>query len=86
MDLFCYLCLSLSLSYCLVCFCRPVVTCWVRADHLALLYVMFSFVFVTFPYRVLGQVWYLIVSILDLCLFTLILFLNVIYNQKPLNK
>ena len=33
-----------------------------------LLYVMFSSVFVTFPYGVLGQVWYLIVSIPDLCL------------------
>ena len=65
---FCYLCLCLSLSYCLVCFCKPVVTCWARADHLALLYVMFSCVFVTFPYGVLGQVWYLIVSIPDLCL------------------
>ena len=30
--------------------------------------VMFSCVFVTFPYGVLGQVWYLIVSILDICL------------------
>ena len=26
-----------------------VVTCWERADHLAVLYVMFSCVFVTFP-------------------------------------
>ena len=48
--------------------CRLVVTCWVRADLLALLYVMFSCVFVTFPCGVLGQVWYLIVSIPDLCL------------------
>ena len=47
-----------------------VVTCWVRADLLALLYVMFSCVFVTFPYCVLGLVWYLIVSIYDLCLLT----------------
>ena len=41
---------------------------WERADLLALLCVMFCFVcFVTFPYGVLGQVWYLIVSIPDLC-------------------
>ena len=39
-----------------------------RVDLLALLYVVFSCVFVTFPYGVLGQVWYLIVSIQDLCL------------------
>ena len=44
------------------------VTCWERADLLALLYRMFSCVFVTFPYGILGQVWYLIESIPDLCL------------------
>ena len=35
---------------------------------LALLYVMFSCVFVTFPCGILGQVWYLIISNPDLCL------------------
>ena len=39
-----------------------------KADLLALLCVMFRCVFVTFPCGVLGQVWYLIVSIPDLCL------------------
>ena len=61
---------------CVLCVCRTVlsvpcsllVTYWERADLLALLYVMFSCVFVTFPYGVLGQIWYLIVSIPDLCL------------------
>ena len=48
--------------------CSLVVTCWERTDLLALLYVMFSCVFVTFPYGVLHQVWYLIVWVLDLCL------------------
>ena len=38
------------------------------SNLLTLLYVMFSCVFVTFPCGVLGQVWYLIVSIPDLCL------------------
>ena len=38
------------------------------SNFLALLCVMFSCVFVTFPYDVLGQVWYLIVLIPDLCL------------------
>ena len=33
-----------------------------------LLFVMFNCVFVTFPCGILGQVWYLIVSIPDLCL------------------
>ena len=48
--------------------CSPVVTCWERVDLLAFLYVMFSCVFVTFSFSVLCQVWYLIVSIPDLCL------------------
>ena len=30
-------------------------------------FVMLNYVFVTFPYGILGQVWYLIVSIPDLC-------------------
>ena len=37
---------------------------------LSSLYRMFSYVFVSFPCGALGQVWYLIVSIPDLCLFT----------------
>ena len=41
---------------------------WERADLFALLYVMFACVFVTFSYVVLGQVWFLIVCILDICL------------------
>ena len=53
--------------------CSLVITCWERADILALLYMMFSCVFVTFPYVALGQVWYVIVSIPDICLhFTLV--------------
>ena len=53
--------------------CCLVVTCFERADLLALVY-DFNCVFVTFPYGILGpygilaQVWYLIVSIPDLCL------------------
>ena len=39
-----------------------------RANHLAILCVMFYCVFVTFPCGLLGQVWYLIVSISDLSL------------------
>ena len=61
-DIFavCVLCLSVILS-CLF------LARWEKADLLALLNVMFSYVFVTFPYGVLGQACYLIVSILDLC-------------------
>ena len=42
-----------------------VVTCWERTDLLALLNMMLSCVFVSFPFSVL---WYLIVLIPDLCL------------------
>ena len=52
--------------------CSLMVTCLVRANLLAFSYVMFSCVFVTFSCAVLGQVWYLIVSIPDLCLLTFI--------------
>ena len=38
--------------------CSLVVTCWEKADLLSLLFKMFSCVFVTFPYDVLGSVWY----------------------------
>ena len=48
--------------------CRLVVTFCEMADLLAFLCVMFPCVFVTFQYGVLGQVWYLVVSIPELCL------------------
>ena len=48
--------------------CSFEITCWERADLVALIRVMFYCVFVTFPYGVLGQVWYLIVTIPDICL------------------
>ena len=48
--------------------CSLVVTCQERANLLALLNVMFSCVFVSSQCGVLGQVWYLIILIPDLCL------------------
>ena len=48
--------------------CSLEITCWERAELLALMCVTFPCVFVTFPYGILGQVWYLIASIPDLCL------------------
>ena len=48
--------------------CNVGVSCLEKADPLALLYVMFNCVCVTVPYSVLGQVWYLIVSVPDICL------------------
>ena len=49
--------------------CSLVVTCWERANLLALSFVIFTCVYVTFLYGVLGQLWYLIVSIPDRFLF-----------------
>ena len=69
---FFYFILCLSLLYCLA-----MVTCWERADFFAPMFVMFSCVFVTFPYDILGQVWYLLVSIPDLCL------LPYFFSTKP---
>ena len=65
MDHSCYfLCVFIMLScasvYCLV------VTCWERADLFALVCDVLLRV-CYFPIGILGQVWYWIVSILDLC-------------------
>ena len=57
----------LSLLCCLVRFLQPV-TCLERAYLLALLCVVFSCDLVTFPSDFPGLIWYLIVSIPDLCL------------------
>ena len=48
-------------------YCSLVVTCWERAELLALLYVMFHCVY-HISMGVLGQVWYLIASVHDLCI------------------
>ena len=67
MDPFCYLCFVSVMLPCLF-----IVALWStvgeRDGLLALLYMMFSCVCVTFPCGVLGQAWYWIVSDLDLCL------------------
>ena len=65
MDNLCYLCLVFAMLSCLfnVALWSPAgrgLTSW-------LLFVMFNCVFVTFPFGILGQMWYLIVSIPDLC-------------------
>ena len=46
--------------------CCLVLTCWEGLTS-RLSFVMFHCVFVTFPYGILGQVWYLIVSIPESC-------------------
>ena len=68
MDPFYYLCFMFVYDIVLSVRCSLVITCWERADLLALLCVIFPCVFVTFPYGVSIQVRYLIVSIPDICL------------------
>ena len=65
MDHLCYLCFVFAMLPCLffAALWSPAgkgLTSW-------LLFVMFNCVFVTFPYGILGQVWYLMVSIPDHC-------------------
>ena len=47
--------------------CCLMVTCWERTDLLALVGDVY-FIFLTFPCGIMGEVWYLIVSLPDLCL------------------
>ena len=68
MDHLCYLCLVFVKLLC------PFVTCWEGADLLAL--VCDVCVFVIFPCGILGQVWYLLVSIPDLCCLSYIFLIN----------
>ena len=46
--------------------CCLVVTCWARAELLAFICDVYCD-FVTFPFGILGQVWYLTVAIPDSC-------------------
>ena len=64
-------CLVFAMSLCASVYMCFGVTCWERADLLALVCGVY-YEFVIFPIGILGQVWYLIVSIPDLC--TLIYF------------
>ena len=48
-------------------YCCLVVTCWERADILAIVGDIYC-IFVTFPCGILGQAWYLIESFPELCL------------------
>ena len=60
-------CLVFAMSLCASVYLCFVVTCWERADLLAL---VCGVCCDHFPIGILGQVWYLIVSIPDLCTLT----------------
>ena len=59
-------CVVFAMSLCVSVYMCFVVTCWERADLLALV----CGVYCHFPIGIMGQVWYLIVSIPDLCTLT----------------
>ena len=76
MDLLCFFCLVFAMPLCASVYMCLVVTCWERADLLALVCGVLLLV-CHFPIGILGQVWYLIVSIPDLC--TLTYFKQILY-------
>ena len=74
--------LFLSLSHCLNCSLQPCCHLLGKVDFLALLCVMLSCVFVSFPYGVLDQMWYLTVLIPD---FFLISYCSYLYHNPKNN-
>ena len=62
-----------------------VFTGWERADLLALVGGVY-YIFVTFPCGILGQVWYLIVSFLDLCLLSYLSYDHLLEKAWPLDS
>ena len=62
-------CLVFAMSLCASVYMCFVVTCWERAHLLALVCDVY-YEFFHFPIGILGQVWYLIVSIPHLCTLT----------------
>ena len=62
-------CLVFAMSLCASVYMCFVVTCLERADLLALVWCVYMWI-CHFPIGILGQVWYLIVSIPDLCTLT----------------
>ena len=83
-DLLCFFCLAFAMFLCAsvknMCF---VVTCWERANLLALVCGVWPWV-CHFPIGILGQVWYLIVSIPDRCTLTYFECPAFIHQGKPI--
>ena len=69
MDRLCFFCLVFAMLLCASFYMYLVVTCWERADLLALVCGV-QLCVCHFPIGILGQVCYLIVSIPDLCTLT----------------
>ena len=62
-------------------YCCLTVTCWERADLLALVGDVYC-IFVTFQCGILGQVWYLILSFPDLCRFSYFYYMMLVFQNK----
>ena len=78
MDRFCYLCVVFAMLSCLF-----IASLWSSVGKGLtswLSFVMFYIVLVTFPCGILGQVWYFIVSIPDLCHFSYFCNANLLTN------
>ena len=69
MDILCFFCLVFTMPFCASVYMCLVVTCWERADLLALVCSVLLRV-CHFPIGILSHVWDLIVSIPDLCTLT----------------
>ena len=69
-------CLVFAMSLCASVYMCFVVTYWERADLLALVCCVYCEFVSHFPIGILGQVWYLIVSIPDLCTLTYLHYLS----------
>ena len=69
-------CLVFAMSLCASVYMCFVVTYWERADLLALVCGVYCELVSHFPIGNLGQVWYLIVSIPDLCTLTYLHYLS----------
>ena len=75
MDLLCFFfCLAFAMPLCVSVYMCLVVTCWERADLLGLVCGFLLWV-CHFPIGIFGQLWYLIVSIPDLCTLTYLLYI-----------
>ena len=66
MDILCLFCLAFTMPLCPSVYMCLVVTCWEKVDLLSLVCGILLCV-CHFPIGILGQVWYLIVSIPYLC-------------------
>ena len=79
MDLLCFFCLVCAMPLCASVYLCLVVTCWESADLLALVCGVFFVCHFLIGFQ--GQVWYLIVTIPDLCTLLTWIKINFLYRR-----